>query len=78
MKWEYKIFEIPHVYRDPTGLNTGTEDEIVITWLHARGEEGWECIWLKFTPFSYSADPEMTVKYAQRVKGYFKRPIGGE
>ena len=73
-KWEYKIFELKGVQRDPAGLDNKAEDEIIDKWWDQLGEECWECYFLQFIHYSYSNDPEMTVKYAQNIKGYFKRP----
>ena len=74
MKWEYKMFKLPGIKRDPTGLDTKEDDGAILRWLQELGADGWEAVYLRFEPFSYSTDPKMTVKYAMNVKGYFKRP----
>jgi hypothetical protein len=74
-KWEYMMFKLPGIKRDPTGLDTKEDDGAILRWLQELGADGWEVVYLRFEPFSYSTDPKMTVKYAMNVKGYFKRPV---
>jgi hypothetical protein len=75
-KWEYDTFTLTGVERDPAEtMGNPEEDRKIKEWLDTLGKLGWECYHLSFHNYSYSTDSKMTVKYAQNIKGYFKRKV---